>query len=105
LATTPSDIEGVTTDANDGAQRPTAFDVINPVNGLIVGTIADAPAYGEYPKHLAAEVNTPRLAGSGTMESFCAESGALNAAASIHPLRQRRPPDGLEVSRDGVLLT
>jgi hypothetical protein len=62
LATTPSDIEGVTTDAKDGAQRPTASDV-NPVNGLIVGTVAEAPSYGESTKHLAAEVHTPRLAG------------------------------------------
>jgi hypothetical protein len=103
LATTPSDIEGVTTEANDGAQRSTEFDVIDPVNGLIVGNVAEAPAYGESTKHLAAEVNAPRLAGPGAMESLDADFGALNAASSIHPLRQRRPLDGLEVSRDEVL--
>jgi hypothetical protein len=82
LATTPSDIEGVTTDANHGAQRPTASDV-NPVNGLIVGTVAEAPSYGEPTKHIAADVNTPRLAGLGAMEGLTAEFCALNASASV----------------------
>jgi hypothetical protein len=103
LATTPNDIEGVTIDANDGVRRPTEFDVINPVNGLIGDTVVEAPAYGESTKHRAAEVNTPRPAGPGAMESYTAEFGALNAALPIHPLRQGRPLDGLEVNRDEVL--